>query len=131
MKVSVAAVSFLLLIIITVTLGSKTESFSRLQEQLAGIVFNKDQVWASRHTFSSGGPHYPADCCFSYITRTIPRNRITHYYETSSQCSKPGVVFITKKGHSICANPSDAWVQDYIKVLEVTRRSGEGNSSES
>ncbi|XP_004434958.1 PREDICTED: C-C motif chemokine 14 [Ceratotherium simum simum] len=106
MKVSVAAVSFLLLIIITVTLGSKTESFSR-------------------------GPHYPADCCFSYITRTIPRNRITHYYETSSQCSKPGVVFITKKGHSICANPSDAWVQDYIKVLEVTRRSGGGNSSKS
>nr|KAF6455172.1 C-C motif chemokine ligand 14 [Rousettus aegyptiacus] len=68
---------------------------------------------------SQGGPYHPTECCFIYITRTVLRERITNYYKTSSQCSKPGVVFITKKGHSICANPSDDWVQDYIKELEI------------
>ncbi|XP_046533617.1 C-C motif chemokine 14 isoform X1 [Equus quagga] len=93
MKLSVAAISFLLLLLLTVTLGAKTESSLR-------------------------GPYHPAECCFTYVTRAIPRNRITRYYETSSQCSKPGVVFITKKDHSICADPRDDWVQDYIKELE-------------
>ncbi|CAK7291139.1 C-C motif chemokine 14 [Vulpes lagopus] len=92
MKVSVATISLFLLIIITCTLESKTE-------------------------LSSRGPYHPAECCFRYITQPIPRHRITDYFETSSQCSRAGIIFITKKGHSICANPSDDWVQDYIKDL--------------
>uniref|UniRef100_A0A452UQ60 C-C motif chemokine ligand 14 n=1 Tax=Ursus maritimus TaxID=29073 RepID=A0A452UQ60_URSMA len=92
MKVSMAAIS-LLLILITCALGRKAE-------------------------FSSRGPYHPAECCVSYIAQAIPRHRITDYYETSSQCSRPGIVFMTKKGHSVCANPSDDWVQDYIKDLE-------------
>uniref|UniRef100_A0A2K6EEG4 C-C motif chemokine n=1 Tax=Propithecus coquereli TaxID=379532 RepID=A0A2K6EEG4_PROCO len=67
---------------------------------------------------SQRGPYHPAECCFTYITHELPRYRITDYYETSSQCSKPGIVFITKKGHYICSNPSDDWVQDYIKDME-------------
>eukprot|EP00069_Balaena_mysticetus_P020502 bmy_02891T0 len=95
MKVSMAAISllFLLLIVITVTLGSKIKSYS-------------------------GGPYHPTECCFKYVIRPVRRQWILGYYETSSQCSKPGIVFITKKGHHICANPSDDWVQDYIKALE-------------
>ncbi|XP_077021233.1 C-C motif chemokine 14 [Tamandua tetradactyla] len=89
MKFPVVAIFFL---IISITLGSKTEKFS--------------------------GPYHPAECCFSYITRRIPRLRVASYYETSSQCSKPGIVFVTTKGYTICANPSDSWVQDYIKDLE-------------
>ncbi|XP_004870722.1 C-C motif chemokine 14 [Heterocephalus glaber] len=92
MKISVATISFLFFII-TVTLGAKTESSSR-------------------------GPFHPAECCFSYITHSVPHHRIVDYYETSSECPKPGVVFITKKGHSICANPKNEWVQDYLKDLE-------------
>ncbi|XP_028355420.1 C-C motif chemokine 14 [Physeter macrocephalus] len=93
MKVSMAAISLLLLVLITVALGSKIESYS-------------------------GGPYHPTECCFSYMIRAVRRQRISSYYETSSQCSKPGIVFITKKGHYICANPSDDWVQAYIKELE-------------
>ncbi|XDB60694.1 PREDICTED: C-C motif chemokine 14 [Capra hircus] len=93
MKVSMAAVSFLLLLSISVALGSKNE-------------------------FSSRGPYHPAECCLTYVSRAVPRQRISSYYETSSQCSKPGIVFITKKGHYICANPRDGWVRDYIKELE-------------
>ncbi|XP_055112945.1 C-C motif chemokine 14 isoform X3 [Symphalangus syndactylus] len=91
MKVSVAAIPFFLLI--TIALGTKTESSSR-------------------------GPYHPSECCFTYTTYKIPRQRIMDYYETNSQCSKPGIVFITKRGHSICTNPSDEWVQDYIKDME-------------
>ncbi|KAF6298207.1 C-C motif chemokine ligand 14 [Rhinolophus ferrumequinum] len=93
MKVSTAAVSCVLVIIITIPQGSTSEPNPR-------------------------GPHHTTKCCFTYVNHTIPRQRITDYYETSSQCSKPGVVFITKKGYSICANPSEAWVQDYIKELQ-------------
>uniref|UniRef100_A0A667HL40 C-C motif chemokine n=1 Tax=Lynx canadensis TaxID=61383 RepID=A0A667HL40_LYNCA len=90
MKVSMAAISLFLLLITGA--GSTAKSSSR-------------------------GPYHPAECCFNYIAQAIARHRITGYYETSSQCSRPGVVFITKR-HSICANPSDVWVQDYIKDLE-------------
>ncbi|XP_007517015.1 C-C motif chemokine 14 [Erinaceus europaeus] len=93
MKVFVSALSLLLLITLTTTLGSKTEPSSR-------------------------GPYHPAKCCFNFITHAVPWSRITDYYKTSSQCSKAGIVFITKKGHSICANPRDDWVQDYFKNLE-------------
>ncbi|XP_023595464.1 C-C motif chemokine 14 [Trichechus manatus latirostris] len=64
------------------------------------------------------GPYHPAECCFPFITHTIPRIWVSGYYETNSQCIKPGVVFITKKGYPICANPRDDWVQDYIKDME-------------
>ncbi|KAM8815622.1 C-C motif chemokine 14-like [Rhynchonycteris naso] len=96
MKVSVAAITCLILIILTITPGSKTQS-------------------------SSGGPyyHHPTMCCFGFVTQTIPRQRIVEYYKTGGQCANPGVVFITKKGHSICADPSADWVQDYIKELEI------------
>ncbi|XP_068834608.1 C-C motif chemokine 14-like isoform X2 [Capricornis sumatraensis] len=92
MKVSMAAVSFLVLLSISVALGSKNEFSSR--------------------------PYHPAECCLTYVSRAVPWQRIASYYETSSQCSKPGIVFITKKGHYICANPRDGWVRDYIKELE-------------
>ncbi|XP_032176203.1 C-C motif chemokine 14 [Mustela erminea] len=96
MKVSMAAISLFLILLVTCALGRKPEQSSR-------------------------GPYHPAECCVSYIAQAIPRHRIADYYETSSQCSKPGVVFITKKGHSICANPRHNWVQDYIKDLEEKR----------
>ncbi|PNI47452.1 CCL14 isoform 4 [Pan troglodytes] len=65
MKISMAAIPFFLLI--TIALGTKTES-------------------------SSWGPYHPSECCFTYTTYKIPRQRIMDYYETNSQCSKPGIV---------------------------------------
>ncbi|ELW61731.1 C-C motif chemokine 14 [Tupaia chinensis] len=94
MKVSVTAISLLLLLLLAVMAPE------------------------AKANSSSQGPYHPAECCFTYVTRPVQRHRIAHYYETSSECSKPGIVFITKKGYSICANPKDDWVQDYIKDLE-------------
>ncbi|XP_016057480.1 PREDICTED: C-C motif chemokine 3-like 1 [Miniopterus natalensis] len=57
-------------------------------------------------------------CCMSYTSRQIPRRFVAAYFKTSGQCSKSGIVFLTKKGRHICANPSNAWVQEYINNME-------------
>ncbi|XP_006925212.1 C-C motif chemokine 3 [Pteropus alecto] len=57
-------------------------------------------------------------CCFTYTSRPIPRGRVVTYFKTSGQCSKHGVIFLTKKGQHICADPHNAWVQEYISHLE-------------
>ncbi|KAF3816697.1 hypothetical protein GH733_014045 [Mirounga leonina] len=94
------------------------------------------------------GADTPTACCFSYVSKQIPRKFIVDYFETSSQCSKPGVMtesgvrghsgprillldssvynpstplgsFQTRKGRQACANPSEAWVQEYVTDLEL------------
>ncbi|EAW80105.1 C-C motif chemokine 14 isoform 2 precursor [Homo sapiens] len=107
MKISVAAIPFFLLI--TIALGTKTESSSQTGGKPKVVKIQLKLV---------GGPYHPSECCFTYTTYKIPRQRIMDYYETNSQCSKPGIVFITKRGHSVCTNPSDKWVQDYIKDMK-------------
>lgn len=37
------------------------------------------------------GANTPTACCFSFVSG-IPRKFVDDYYETSSQCSKPGVM---------------------------------------
>ncbi|TEA35232.1 hypothetical protein DBR06_SOUSAS2810106 [Sousa chinensis] len=56
--------------------------------------------------------------CFSYTAWQLPREFVADCFETSSQCSKPGVIFQTKRGRQLCANPSEDWVQEYITDLE-------------
>uniref|UniRef100_F7F977 C-C motif chemokine n=1 Tax=Monodelphis domestica TaxID=13616 RepID=F7F977_MONDO len=65
------------------------------------------------------GSDPPTSCCFSYVSQQIHRKFVTDYYETSSLCSQPAVVFQTKRGREVCANPSDAWVQTYMEELEM------------
>ncbi|XP_072494609.1 C-C motif chemokine 4-like [Notamacropus eugenii] len=65
------------------------------------------------------GSNSPTSCCFSYVRQQIPRKFVIEYYETSSLCSQPGVVFMTKKGRKMCANPSDDWVQKYMADPEL------------
>ncbi|MBZ3889023.1 C-C motif chemokine 4 [Sciurus carolinensis] len=65
------------------------------------------------------GSDPPTACCFSYTLRKLPRNFVTDYFETSSLCSQPAVVFQTKKGRQVCANPSETWVQEYMDDLEL------------
>ncbi|XP_068945298.1 C-C motif chemokine 4-like [Petaurus breviceps papuanus] len=65
------------------------------------------------------GSDPPTSCCFSYVSQQISRKFVTDYYETSSLCSQPAVVFLTKRGRQVCANPRDEWVQTYIDDLEL------------
>ncbi|XP_045381477.1 C-C motif chemokine 3-like [Lemur catta] len=74
----------------------------------------------SPHTCSASfGAGTPTACCFSYISRQLPLKFVDDYSETSSQCSKPAVIFLTKRGRQVCADPSEAWVQEYVTNLEL------------
>ncbi|NXA35377.1 CCL14 protein, partial [Eudromia elegans] len=66
-------------------------------------------------TFSApDGPDLP-DCCYSYTSHKLPKRLISRHYSTSSSCSLRAVVFVTKKGVAVCANPSDPWVQSHLR----------------
>ncbi|XP_051848415.1 C-C motif chemokine 3-like [Antechinus flavipes] len=56
-------------------------------------------------------------CCFSYVERMIPRKFVVDYDHTSQLCAKPAIIFISKKGLRLCANPQDKWVQEYVTDL--------------
>ncbi|XP_055983606.1 C-C motif chemokine 5 [Sorex fumeus] len=70
---------------------------------------------------ASASPHASdtTPCCFSYIGRSVPRAHIQEYFYTSSKCSMPAVVFITRKKRQVCANPEDRWVRKYINSMEM------------
>ncbi|XP_055476347.1 C-C motif chemokine 4 [Psammomys obesus] len=65
------------------------------------------------------GSDPPTSCCFSYTSWKLPRTFVVDYYETSSLCSKPAVVFLTRKGRQVCADPSEPWVNEYVNDLEL------------
>uniref|UniRef100_G1MSI4 C-C motif chemokine n=1 Tax=Meleagris gallopavo TaxID=9103 RepID=G1MSI4_MELGA len=58
-------------------------------------------------------------CCFSYSVRKLPQNHVKEYFYTSSKCPQPAVVFTTRKGRQVCANPDARWVKEYINFLEL------------
>ncbi|XP_058029170.1 C-C motif chemokine 3-like [Ahaetulla prasina] len=59
----------------------------------------------------------PNYCCFDFTKRSIPLSLLKSFYYTNSKCSKPAVVFITKRNKTICADPSEQWVQNRIRDL--------------
>ncbi|NXC41743.1 CCL5 protein, partial [Penelope pileata] len=58
-------------------------------------------------------------CCFSYAVRKLPQSHVKDYFYTSSKCPQPAVVFSTRKGRQVCANPDARWVKEYVNVLEL------------
>ncbi|XP_004707032.1 C-C motif chemokine 5 [Echinops telfairi] len=59
-------------------------------------------------------------CCFGYISRSLPRAHIREYFYTSSKCTSPAVVFVTRRNRQVCANPEKKWVREYINSLEMS-----------
>uniref|UniRef100_A0AAF6YUG4 C-C motif chemokine n=2 Tax=Bos TaxID=9903 RepID=A0AAF6YUG4_BOVIN len=57
-------------------------------------------------------------CCFSSVTRKIPLSLVKNYERTGDKCPQEAVIFQTRSGRSICANPGQAWVQKYIEYLD-------------
>ncbi|XP_034363438.1 C-C motif chemokine 8-like [Arvicanthis niloticus] len=58
-------------------------------------------------------------CCFSVTNKKIPL-RILQSYEriNNSQCPREAVIFHTKRGISVCADPTAKWVNAYMKILD-------------
>ncbi|XP_069729933.1 C-C motif chemokine 3-like [Phaenicophaeus curvirostris] len=63
----------------------------------------------------------PSTCCFTYRQQPIPRSLIASVYITSSSCSQPGVVLVTKKKKELCVDPQAAWVQAHLKHFQTMK----------
>ncbi|KAK1331301.1 hypothetical protein QTO34_009253 [Cnephaeus nilssonii] len=96
MKVPAAALSILIL---AATLGSPAHG-------------------SLAHESLDAGFQRPSDCCPSYTSRKIRCVFMESYFITTSGCSQPGVIFITKRGQLVCANPNNAEVQDCVMNLK-------------
>ncbi|XP_008066839.1 C-C motif chemokine 15-like [Carlito syrichta] len=111
MKISTGVLSFLIL---AAALGSQ-----------ARVIHDKEatelMIPSLQHEppIINEGFHRPADCCLSYTPRSIRCFFMTDYFETSSGCSQPGVIFLTRKGQRVCANPSNVGVQECMKNLKL------------
>uniref|UniRef100_G1PZP7 Chemokine interleukin-8-like domain-containing protein n=1 Tax=Myotis lucifugus TaxID=59463 RepID=G1PZP7_MYOLU len=115
MKVSAAALSFLIL---AATLGSPAHG------SLAQESWDDEMVLALLCPWPgclNQGIHRPADCCPSYTPRKIRCRFMESYFLTTSGCSKPAVIFTTKRGQRVCANPDNAEVQDCVTNLNRTQ----------
>ncbi|XP_070334755.1 C-C motif chemokine 15-like isoform X2 [Odocoileus virginianus] len=108
MKTSVAALPFLIL----AAQAAREDMVSNLNLELSRP--NLD-----RHSLSQGGFHRPTDCCVSYTPRNIRCVFMKSYIETSSACSQPAVIFVTKSGQRVCADPNNEGVQKCKSQLRL------------
>ncbi|KAM7033202.1 C-C motif chemokine 4-like [Acridotheres tristis] len=63
----------------------------------------------------------PSACCFTYQKQPIPRRRVSSVFETSSSCTQPGVIVVTRKERQVCADPRAPWVQELLKHFQILR----------
>ncbi|XP_025959858.1 C-C motif chemokine 17 [Dromaius novaehollandiae] len=72
-------------------------------------------------TFSShcaAVPYTPTECCFSYIKHTVRSANLKDSYETSKECFLPAIVFETKNGNKVCADPNLPWVVKAVQKFQ-------------
>uniref|UniRef100_A0A8C3XLE5 C-C motif chemokine n=1 Tax=Chelydra serpentina TaxID=8475 RepID=A0A8C3XLE5_CHESE len=90
-----------------------------MKVSVAALAVLTSAAFCSLASSAPLGSDMPISCCFSHVARQIPRSIVVDYYDTSSKCSLPAIVFITKKDRAVCANPSKPWVQAYVTHLDL------------
>uniref|UniRef100_A0A8C0UFL2 C-C motif chemokine n=1 Tax=Cyanistes caeruleus TaxID=156563 RepID=A0A8C0UFL2_CYACU len=63
-------------------------------------------------------PYTPAECCFDHLKGPLRLDNLVGFYSTPRECFLPAVVFETKKGAKVCANPEDNWVKRAVRMLK-------------
>ncbi|NXO10596.1 CCL14 protein, partial [Oriolus oriolus] len=62
-------------------------------------------------------PYAPSECCFGYVKGRLRVANLVGFYSTPRECFSSAIVFETKKGVKLCANPEDKWVERAIEEL--------------
>ncbi|NXL64732.1 CCL5 protein, partial [Chordeiles acutipennis] len=63
-------------------------------------------------------PYSPTECCFDYLKSSRRLTNLKHFYTTPKDCFLPAVVFETRNGRKICADPEISWVQKAVQKLQ-------------
>ncbi|NWI06952.1 CCL14 protein, partial [Tichodroma muraria] len=64
------------------------------------------------------GPYAPSECCFKYAKRVLQLGNLVGFYSKPRECFSPAIVFTTKKGDKVCANPEEKWVKRAVTELQ-------------
>ncbi|NWW31990.1 CCL14 protein, partial [Panurus biarmicus] len=67
-------------------------------------------------------PYTPTECCFDYVKGALRLDNLVGFYSTPRECFSPAIVFETKKGAKVCANPEEKWVKRAVRELLKKRR---------
>ncbi|NWZ71351.1 CCL14 protein, partial [Acrocephalus arundinaceus] len=67
-------------------------------------------------------PYTPCECCFDYVKGAIRLSNLLDFYSTARECFNPAIVFETKKGAKVCANPEEKWVKRAVRELLKKKR---------
>ncbi|XP_045675556.1 C-C motif chemokine 26 [Phyllostomus hastatus] len=57
-------------------------------------------------------------CCLRFSPKILPWKLVRSYEFTRSSCPQEAVIFTTKRGLRVCAEPKEKWVQKYISLLK-------------
>ncbi|XP_062944528.1 C-C motif chemokine 24 [Cynocephalus volans] len=77
----------------------------------------------AHHVTPTGSVVIPSSCCISFISKKIPESRVVNYQLSNrSICPIAGVIFMTKKGQKVCADPKQQWVRSYMKNLDAKQK---------
>ncbi|NXS39615.1 CCL14 protein, partial [Balaeniceps rex] len=63
-------------------------------------------------------PYAPSECCFSYIKSPLRLAKLKGFYTTPKECFSPAIVFETRNGTKVCANPEITWVEKAVERLQ-------------
>ncbi|XP_075290180.1 C-C motif chemokine 17-like [Opisthocomus hoazin] len=66
-------------------------------------------------------PHTLSECCFHYAKSPLRLANLNSCYRTPKECFSQAVVFQTRNGTEICANPKMAWVKKAAERLQKTK----------
>ncbi|XP_005526466.1 PREDICTED: C-C motif chemokine 5-like [Pseudopodoces humilis] len=66
---------------------------------------------------SDAAPYAPTECCFDYVKGPLRLDNLVGFYSTPRECFFPAIVFETKKGAKVCANPEENWVKRAVRTL--------------
>ncbi|XP_078524114.1 C-C motif chemokine 20 [Lissotriton helveticus] len=68
------------------------------------------------------------DCCYRYTRKPLPRHAVRSFTIQSAEeiCDIDAVIFHTRRGFRVCANPQEKWVKVLIKTLRKTNQGRSG-----